>query len=65
MAPLIHCCTEGNYLYEDLDSSCGYSTGTLESVSESTFLYSFLKGAGGLPQDFLEFDFLVVSDREE
>ena len=24
-----------------------------------------LKGAGGLHQDFLEIDFLVVSDREE
>ena len=44
-----HLCytAEGNYLYEDLDSSCGCSTGTLESVSESSFLYSFLKGAGG------------------
>ena len=37
-----HLCytAEGNYLYEDLDSSCGCSTGTLESVTESTFLYS-------------------------
>ena len=28
-----HLCytAEGNYLYEDLDSSCGCSTGTLES----------------------------------
>ena len=24
-----------------------------------------IKGAGGLHQDFLEIDFLVVSDREE
>ena len=31
-----------NYLYEDLDSSCGSTTGTLEYVSESTFFYSFL-----------------------
>ena len=28
-------------------------------------LYPGLKGAGGLHQDFLEIDFLVVSDREE
>ena len=37
-----HLCytAEGHYLYEDLDSSCGCSTGTLQSVSESTFLYS-------------------------
>ena len=32
-----HLCytAEGNYLYEDLDSSCGWSTGKLESVTES------------------------------
>ena len=35
-----HLCytAEGNYLYEDLDSSYGCSTGTLESVSESIFI---------------------------
>ena len=27
--------------------------------------YIKFKGAGGLHQDFLEIDFLVVSDREE
>ena len=26
---------------------------------------TFLKGAGGLHQDFLEIDFLVVPDRED
>ena len=29
----------GNYLFEDLDSFRRCSTGTLESVSESTFLF--------------------------
>ena len=62
-----HLCytAEGNYLYEDLDSSCGCSTGTLESVSESSFLYSFLKGAGGSHQNPPETNPIVASDRGE